>query len=339
MDKHDRAPMWRRAVSGLSAFGTSLGGLVTAVAVVVYVPTASAAHLFPFGPHHKVHPSTSSPGPSVSKCPTGTLTLVGSTAFEPIARVAADAYHKRCPSAHFSYNVKDSASGYTMLVYAAAHDPAEANSMIEMYDSTYTSPTSFLVRSVGVVIFAIVANSADFHESSISVNGANGLENIFIPPGKPGEIAVGRLAGSGSRKALLDNVFNLRDWGSVPVNAKSCPPPSGYTACTEDYTSQALYYVNAIPNAIGYAGYTEFLKNQATYPNVHKVNIGGVAPTATAVQNKSYSFWAVEHLYMTTQRTALAASFLAFLPNYLTSHPQDGFLACPAVPKSLGTDC
>lgn len=268
--------------------------------------------------------------------------LAGSTAFEPIAKIAADAYrdHYHCTGAHFAYDANDSASGITMLTQAEAQNPAKADAMMAMYDGTDASPTQFIAHPVGVLVYAIVANSTYSHESWISVNG---LKRIFLPPGKPGMLAVGRLAGSGSRKALLHGVFQLPNWGSVPVSAKSCPPPSGYTACTEDYTQQVLAYVNAIPNAIGYAGYTLFIKSQAIYPNVYVVNIGnaapGVKPGVNTVKNRTYGFWVVEHLYMTTQPTALARSFLAFLPNYLASDQQDGFLACPAVPKNLGTDC
>ncbi len=343
--------MWRRVVAGLSAFMLSPG--VVVVVAAAYFATAAAANFPPFGPQHAVHSSNSlpqstaisshhsgSPTPSPSKCSTGTLTLVGSTAFAPIAQVVGDAYRDYCASAHIVVhvvvNAKDSAQGFTTLRQTEAQNPGNADLMIAMYDGTETSPAPFTAKPVGVLIYAIVANNTDIPESSISVGG---LENIFVPPGKQGVVAVGRLAGSGSRKALLDGVFHLKDWGSVPVSDKSCPPPSGYTACTEDYTGQVLNSVSAVPDAIGYAGYTWFAENRTTYPNVHVVNIGDVAPGTQAVKDRSYNFWVVEHLYTTTQPAALTSDFLAFLSNYLASDLQDGFLACPAVPKSLGTDC
>jgi ABC-type phosphate transport system substrate-binding protein len=229
-------------------------------------------------------------------------------------------------------NAKDSASGITILREKEAQNPAQADLMTVMYDGTDASSALFTAHPVGVLGYAIVANIKGFPQSSIS---ASELENIFLPPGKPGVMAVGRLAGSGSRKALLAGVFGRADWGSILVSNKSCPPPSGYTACTEDYTWQVLESVNNIPNAIGYAGYTEFIDNQSEYQNVHVVNIAGTEPVA----NESFSFWVVEHLYTTTRPAALTADFLAFLPKYLAQNPQDGFLACPAVPESLPTDC
>ncbi len=306
-----------------------LAAVVAAAAVVVVT-----AGLFAFG--FWQDPAGRSTANPTIQCATGTLTLVGSTAFAPLAQVAANAYQDDCKGAHIVINAKDSASGFTMLSQAEPQNPVQADSMIAMYDGTYVSPSPFTAHPVGVLIYAIVANSTHFHQSGISVSG---LENIFIPPGEPGVLAVGRLAGSGSRNTLLDGVFHWPNWGSVPVSAKTCPPPSGYTACKENYTWQVLNSVNEIPNAIGYAGYTEFTENRSEYPNVYVVNIGDAAPEVQTVENESYSFWTVEHLYTTTQPAALTADFLAFLPNYLTSNRQDGFLACPAVPKRLGTDC
>ena len=224
--------MWRRVVAGLSAFMLSPG--VVVVVAAAYFATAAAANFPPFGPQHAVHSSNSlpqstaisshhsgSPTPSPSKCSTGTLTLVGSTAFAPIAQVVGDAYRDYCASAHIVVhvvvNAKDSAQGFTTLRQTEAQNPGNADLMIAMYDGTETSPAPFTAKPVGVLIYAIVANNTDIPESSISVGG---LENIFVPPGKQGVVAVGRLAGSGSRKALLDGVFHLKDWGSVPVSDK-----------------------------------------------------------------------------------------------------------------------
>jgi hypothetical protein len=62
-------------------------------------------------------------------------------------------------------------------------------------------------------------------------------------------------------------------------------------------------------------------------------------PAHRSPEDKSYRFWAVEHVYTSMHPTTLATDFLTFLADYLGSHPQDGFVACPAVPKNLGTDC
>ena len=310
------------------------GALALAAVVAAAVAVVVVAGLFAVG--FWQDPAGRSTASPPIQCATGTLTLVGSTAFAPLAQVAANAYQDDCKGAHIVINAKDSASGFTMLQQAEPQNPVQADSMIAMYDGTYGSPSPFTAHPVGVLIYAIVANSTYFHQSGISVSG---LENIFIPPGEPGVLAVGRLAGSGSRNALLDGVFHWPNGGSVPVSIKTCPPPSGYTSCKVNYTWQVLNSVNTIPNAIGYAGYTEFAENRSEYSNVYVINIGDAAPEAQTVENRSYNFWTVEHLYTTTQPAALTADFLAFLPKHLTSNPQDGFLACPAVPKRLRTDC
>lgn len=363
-----RKPRWQRAVAALLAFIPSVGGVAAIAAVAAYAVTASTVHVFPFGSHPKAHapsspPTAISPGPGPSPSPgpthsaspaasicapaagTETLTLVGSTAFAAIAQVAATMYHDQC-GANIVVDAKDSASGFTILHDAVTKHLGNANSIIAMYDGTDMSPAPLVAQPMGLIIFAIVANKTHFHESSIKVGD---LMNFFAPAStvgvvKPGPvtasvIAVGRLKGSGSREALLKGALGLPNWGSVAVGTKSCPPPSKYTACTEDYTWQVLNAVNAIPNAIGYAGYTEFLQDQPQYPQVYEINIGTAAPGPQAVKDKSYRFWAVEHVYTSMHPTTLATDFLTFLADYLGSHPQDGFVACPAVPKNLGTDC
>jgi hypothetical protein len=98
--------------------------------------------------------------------------------------------------------------------------------------------------------------------------------------------------------------------------------------------------VNGTPNAIGYIAVDgEADGHPAGYPNVSVISIDGAAPTPKNVQDGSYAFAAMEHLYASPQPSALAKSFLAYLPQYLAQHQPPDFLACSSAPESLAAEC
>lgn len=286
-------------------------------------------------PGHKPGPSPNpkpTSGPTAVACPTGTLTLVGSTAFATIARAVAGAYEKKCSGVHITVSALDSAQGFSKLVGSA---PSAANSMIAMFDGTDTaSPQSVTASPVGATIFAVVANVKGFHQSDVSVQQLN---QIFVH-GQPGVVAVGRLRGSGSRKALLSGTLHVPNSRDVPVASPACPPPSGM-ACTEDYTSQVLKAVNANSNEVGYAGYQEFSDHSAQYPNLEILRIGGTGPSPQGVEEGTYGFWAVEHLYTTKHPSAVTKGFLAYLKQNLATTQRDGFVGCKYLPPGPDNDC
>jgi ABC-type phosphate transport system substrate-binding protein len=338
--------------SVLLVYISSLGGLVI-VAAAVYFATASIAHFPPFASHHTTGASspplrptvtssvpTSSPSgsrPSGSPgCVKGTLEIYGSTAFGPIAHDAAVAYMHNCQGVTIVVNGGDSAYGLTQ-----ARNAESSNSpTIGMYDGEPDkSETGGLAPyPIGVLIFSVVAHNNLIPSLNLTTDE---LRTIFTQPGEQGKVAVGRLAGSGSRLTFITKVLHLDPSAQdIQPDKGGCPSPTpGSTAsfknCTEDSTDHLLTYVNETLNAIGYAEAYEL----AGYSQVSMIEINNVAPSTTNVLNKSYKYWIVEHLYTATRPTALAKSFLDFLPTYLKSNDQTEFIACSHVPKSLGTDC
>jgi ABC-type phosphate transport system substrate-binding protein len=97
-----------------------------------------------------------------------------------------------------------------------------------------------------------------------------------------------------------------------------------------------LNFVNATPNAIGYA---EVYGALAADPQVSVLYIDNAAPTPANVRNGSYKFWTGEHLYASTHPSALTSDFLAFLPNYIASSPPSDFIACPDAVNIAGAGC
>ena len=339
---HEGSSWWRRFLS-LELWQQITAGLV----VVAVVPIAGfVGRLLLSSPKHSsasppitapIEPTGPASMPNESPvCATGSLQLIGSTAFMPIAQEAADAYKHACKGAAISITDGDSAYGLTTVRDAVASGSSSAGSMIAMYDglpsATYTAGLSSY--PVGVLIYSIVAHTGLFPALNITTGE---LRTIFVKPGEQGLVAVGRRAGSGSRQTFITKVLHLNPG---PPDKGNCPVPAGstfsFTSCTEDSTADLLNFVNRTPNAIGYA---EVYGPLTGYPQVSVINIDNAASTPDSVRNGLYKFWTVEHLYAAVQPTMLAKDFLDFLPHYIKSNPPSDFIACSGAPKKLEADC
>ena len=285
------------------------------------------------------HASVTTPAPIHSEspvCTPGSLQLVGSTAFLPIAQAAANVYMRDCPGAAITVSDGDSAYGLSTVRDAVASGSSSAGSMIAMYDGlpSAAATAGLSPYPMGVLIFSVVAHAGLFPASNVTTDE---LREIFAKPGEKGKIAVGRRAGSGSRQNFVTNVLGLNPG---PPDKGNCPAPTGrafsFASCTEDSTADLLHFVNKTPNAIGYA---ELFNTLTAYPQISVVSINNAAPTPTDVRNGSYRFWTVEHLYAAMQPTVLAKNFLAFLPHYRESDPPADFIPCSETLKSLGASC
>jgi phosphate transport system substrate-binding protein len=280
-------------------------------------------------------PATSAPAPSESPaCSTGPLHLIGSTAFMPIAQEAANAYMRDCPGAVITVTGGDSDYGLTQVRDAVASGSSSAGSMIAMYDGLPSGTAGLSPYPMGVLIESVVAHTGLFPSGNVTTAE---LRKIFVKPGERGKVAVGRRAGSGTRRAFIMNVLGINPG---PPDKGNCPPPTGssvsFTSCTEGSTGDLLNFVNRTPNAIGYAVVAQL---RPSYPQVSVLSINNVAPSADSVRDEMYKFWTVENLYASTRPAALTKDFLDFLAHYRGSNLPSYFIPCYDAPQQLGTAC
>jgi ABC-type phosphate transport system substrate-binding protein len=275
-------------------------------------------------------------------CASGSIELLGSSTWGPLVQAAASIYTRKCHDASIEVvygNVGgkgiDSAYAAATVNAAVQSHPAQAGSMIAMFNGETSSAPFLTPDPLGVLIFAVVAHTGLYSGSDIS---SSELKRLFLQGGEPGKVAVGRQAGTGTRITLLGFLHNQ---GSGPqASGNGCPPPAGSAACTEFSNANLLSFVNETQNAIGYAEVDhESNGHPAGYPDASVLSVDGIAPTPANVRNGSYDFATVATLYMPPHPSALAKSFYQYLLQYVAANQSDGLITCSGVPTRLEANC
>jgi ABC-type phosphate transport system substrate-binding protein len=319
--------------------------VIVAVAAVLAALTGSTDHggsnKSPLPTESARPTSRPTPTAAVIACASGSIELIGSSTFGPVVKVAAGIYTRHCRA---SINVVygdvggksiDSAYGAATVNAAVRSKPAQAGSMIAMYNGV-TSAAPFLTPDpLGVLIFSVVAHTGLYSGSDIS---SSELKRLFLQGGEPGKVAAGRQAGAGIRSTLLG--FLQRQGPGPQVSGNRCPPPAGRAVCTEFSNTELLSFVNETRNAIGYAEVDrESNGHPVGYPDASVLSINGIASTPANVRNGSYNFATVATLYMPPHPSALAKSFYQYLLQYVAANQSGGLITCSGVPKRLEANC
>ena len=229
----------------------------------------------------------------------------------------------------------DSAYAAATVNAAVKNHPAQAGSMIAMFNGETSSAPFLTPDPLGVLIFSVVAHAGLYPGSDIS---SSELKQLFLQGGEPGKVAVGRQAGTGTRITLLG--FLGRQGPGPQVSGNRCPPPAGSAVCTEFSNMGLLSFVNETRNAIGYAEVDqESSGHPVGYPDASVLSINGIAPTPANVRNGSYNFATVANLYMPPHPSELAKSFYQYLLQYIAANQSDGLITCSGVPRRLEANC
>jgi ABC-type phosphate transport system substrate-binding protein len=326
---------------GVLAGAAVMVGVAAALAALLGAPDHGGSNKLPLLTKPTQPALRQTPTAAIVACASGSIELIGSSTFGPLVKAVASIYTRQC---HASINVVygnvggkgiDSAYGAAMINAAVQRNPAQAGSMIAMFNGETSSAPFLTPDPLGVLIFSAVAHTGLYPGSDIS---SSELKRLFLQGGEPGKVAVGRQAGTGTRITLLGFLHS-----QVPgprVSGNSCPPPAGSAACTEYSNMELLGFVNETRDAIGYAEVDqESNGHPAGYPDASVLSIDGIAPTPANVRNGSYDFATVANLYMPPHPSALAKSFYQYLLHYIAANQSDGLIACSGVPKRLEANC
>ncbi|GAA0340905.1 substrate-binding domain-containing protein [Actinoallomurus spadix] len=258
-----------------------------------------------------------------SECFSGTLHLVGSTAFERTADVLRRGYEARCRNARIAVSSIGSNEGVRALT---AENAASTIAMHDGYlgsDSDEIRLRGFRGYPVALVAFAVIANK----DTGVTGLSLRDLRSIYAPDGptnwksiKGGSDLpirlVSRTEGSGTRGIFEEHVLR----GPEPdLSSSDCRRKDELRAalhavrCERSSQGQVLDTVDTVSGTIGYAE-VHVASDTRRYPNVRILALDGRMPTASPTMDR-YPFVAPEvfYTYGPPPNGSAAAAFLTFL--------------------------
>ncbi|MDI3420354.1 PstS family phosphate ABC transporter substrate-binding protein [Streptomyces luteolus] len=251
-------------------------------------------------------------------CAQGELTVVGSTAFKPVAEELADKYEKDCPGSDITVDAHGSAPGINELAEAGAKADASP-ALVAFSDGPKPSGHPRLRENrVAVSAFAMVLND----RVPLKNLSLTDLRRLYrgeartwrdLDPKLPGlpVVLVSRNANSGTRAVFQRRILRGFEgaWSSADCRTKDNPKVP-LVRCEVDSTEQLLAAVADIPGAIGYAE----LRSSSVPKGLHQLSLDGVAPTTEGLADSPYPFREIEHAYTYGQPPAdsLVSSFLNY---------------------------
>jgi phosphate transport system substrate-binding protein len=251
-------------------------------------------------------PAGGSSGGSTA-CATGTIQATGSTALQPLVKAVATDYQKKCSGANITIGGGGSGTGLK--------NAQDGSSQIGDSDifADKTKYPDLVDNQVAIVVFSVVINSKGVTNlTSDQLKGiysgktknwsALGGPNLAIVP-------VSRPAGSGTRVTFETYILG----GKESISGNPVANSSGDVSNTVGQTDGAVSYI-----ASDYAK-----KNNLTV-----VKVDGNDDSDANVQNNTYKFWNIEHMYTKGAASGLAQSFIAYVksPDTASIRQQQGFL-------------
>jgi phosphate transport system substrate-binding protein len=275
-------------------------------------------------------------------CAGGRLTLIGSTAFAPVATTIATAYHTSCPTASITV-APDSNGSIFGLTTLANEGKRKAASVIAMSDGPAPSGSTYTPlrgKPIAIIIFTVVVNKGIGLRNLTSADIEKMFGGVITNwsqlggPHMPVRL-VSREFGSGTRRAFDTEVLR-----AAPLDGTE-PSPTSFDCrnasapvilCALQQTSGLLAAVGTIPGALGYAQTGDVAAEQGG--GVQPVALDGLSPTFGNIGRSAgqYPFWTVEYLYTYGEPTGLAKEFLQYLgtPTAVSALEAAEYTPCPA---------
>ncbi|SDK49995.1 substrate-binding domain-containing protein [Streptomyces indicus] len=251
-------------------------------------------------------------------CEKGSLRVVGSTAFEPVAEELADKYERDCPGSVITVDARGSAAGIRELKEAGEAAKSGSPALITLSDGPGAGGDTQLTENrVAVSAFAMVLNDKvplkNLTTDHIRRLYSGDIRNwsTLGGPDLP-VVLVSRNSNSGTRGVFQRRILR----GFEPAESSSdCheknDPRARVFRCELDSTDQVLATVAEIPGAIGYSE----LRTGTETKGLHRLALDGHRPTLDAASTSpAYPFREIEyaHTYGRPPADSLASSFLNY---------------------------
>ncbi|MFR9798596.1 substrate-binding domain-containing protein [Streptomyces sp. MS06] len=254
-------------------------------------------------------------------CAKGTLTVVGSTAFAPVAREAAEKYERDCPGSSITVDPHGSTTGVRALAATGARTGKGAPAMVALSDGPKPDGLPELRENrVAVSVFTLVVNK-DAGVTGLSTEQVRKLYRGGVTDWRelggadlPVRL-VSRDAGSGTRRVFQRRVL---DRGEIANSSADClhrdDPAVPVVRCELNSTEQVLTMVAGTSGAIGYS---ELNLAEQAKDRLHLVSLDGHEASVDDLEHgdSAYPYREVEYAYTYGRPPAdsLASGFLAYL--------------------------
>ncbi|CAL9491473.1 substrate-binding domain-containing protein [Streptomyces sp. Tu 3180] len=260
--------------------------------------------------------------PAPMGCEGGTLTLTGSTAFEPVLHEVADKYERECADDEVDIEVRThgSTAGVRTLVTAGAGAERGSPPVVALSDGPKPGGLPELRENrVAVSVFALVVNEKA---------GVRDLSTADVRRLYRGEITnwselggadlpvrlVSRDANSGTRQVLQRRVLGR---GEIAHSSVDCvhkdDPTAPVIRCELNSTELVLDTVADVPGAIGYTEHSRATRAKG----VRLLDLDGETASVDAIEDgtSAYPYREIEYAYTYGRPPAdsLVSSFLTYL--------------------------
>jgi phosphate transport system substrate-binding protein len=268
--------------------------LGVAMAISIIISACSSGSTGGGGSTPTAGPSTLGT-PGSYNCVSGTLTVSGSTALQPLVTKVATDYQAKCPGASITVSGGGSSTG-------KANVEAGSSGIGDSDTPASATQADLVDHKVAVVIFGVIVNS-DTNVTNLTTAQLQGIYSGTYTNWKQVGganlpiVVVSRPTTSGTRATFAQYVLGKTETVTGPSHLIS------------DSTGTVVTEVGQTNGAIGYAA-TGQVPSGGT---VSVISIDGNAATATNVESNTYKFWNIEHMYTKGQPTQLAQALIDYM--------------------------
>lgn len=283
---------------------------------IALVSTTLVALLALVGCGQTAAPTTPTPNTSSTTIDKKTISAAGSTALQPLVKIAADDFMAK--NSGVQVNLSGGGS-FTGLNNVASGSVDIGNSDVFVTDEL--KGKGLVDHQVAVAPFLIITNKDVTVDNLTKAQ----LKDIFTGKitnwkdvgGKDAKISIiGRAKSSGSRATIAKVVMDGADFTDA--------------AAAQDSNGNVLTGVGQTPGAIGYID-AAYMKD-----TVKALKYNGVAFSADTVGNGQYPIYALEHMYTKGEATGTVKAFLDYIasPEFQDKNVEkSGFVAINKLKK------
>jgi phosphate transport system substrate-binding protein len=234
-------------------------------------------------------------GTETTKEVSGSITVSGSSAMQPLVAAAAEEFMAANPKADIQVNAGGSGTGLSQVSEGSVNI---GNSDVFAEEKEGIPADQLKDHKIAVVGISAAVNPKvgikDISKADLKKVFAGEIKNWKELGGKDQKIVlVNRPDSSGTRAVFVKSGL---DGGKVAEGI------------TEDSSNTVKKIINETDGAIGYLAFSYFTDDSVT-----PLSIDGVKPTDEEVQTGKFPIWAYEHSYTKGEPDGLAKAFLDYM--------------------------